>query len=312
MTAFDAPVATRVRRSAARAARTAFPAASSKATARTTQGAFHRRVPRSTDPLARPDLERETRHRSRDFAAPVRLPALLRPPLPREEGLDPAASGRSSRPGAPGHAPLVDFCNRNDPQARPWTYETPPASRAARLAALPISGAGPARGKTSGFSRRRSAVREPRIHGSGAVGERVGFRRWFPLRLPPTALARDESFAPTRSTLEHLLSHRPMAPRLESPRRCSNGPRAASRTPSRKENAFRRTRGAFLRRTSLPGGAFSTACHQPVEWCPRLCNLRAWPRTDGATGVRRLVLVTTSDGLTSAGRGAHSRKNGNP
>jgi len=26
---------------------------------------------------------------------------------------------RSSRPGAPGHAPLVDFCNRNDLQARP-------------------------------------------------------------------------------------------------------------------------------------------------------------------------------------------------
>jgi len=99
MTAFDAPVATRVRRSAARAARTGFTAASSKATARTTQGAFHRPVPRSTDPLARTGLERETRHRSRDFAAPVRLPALLRPPLPREEGLDPAASGTLIAPG---------------------------------------------------------------------------------------------------------------------------------------------------------------------------------------------------------------------
>ena len=151
MTAFDAPVATRVRRSAARAARTAFPAASSKATARTTQGAFHRRVPRSTDPLARPGLERETRHRSRDFAAPVRLPALLRPPLPREEGLDPAASGRSSRPGAHGHAPLVDFCNRNDPQARPSDLRNPTReSGRAAFAALPISGAGPARGRDVG------------------------------------------------------------------------------------------------------------------------------------------------------------------
>jgi hypothetical protein len=31
---------------------------------------------------------------------------------------------RSSRPGAPGHAPLVDFCNRNDLQARPSDLET--------------------------------------------------------------------------------------------------------------------------------------------------------------------------------------------
>jgi hypothetical protein len=60
--------------------------------------------------------------------------------------------------------------------------------------------------------------------------------------------------------------------------------RAASRTPSRKEDAFRCTRGAFLRRTPLRGVPFSTACHQPVEWSPRLFNLRAIPRTDGATG----------------------------
>jgi hypothetical protein len=220
------------------------------------------------------------------------------------------------------------------------TNETPPASRAARLSPRsPSRERVPPGDETSGFSRRRSTVREPRIHGSGAVGERVGFRRWFPLRLPPTALARDESFSPTRSTLGHLLSRRSIAPRLESPRRCSNGPhaiedfvdvpgdpafteplaiarfrvrpmRAASRTPSRKENAFRRTRGAFLRRTALSGGAFSTACHQPVEWCPRLFNLRAWPRTDGATGVRRLVPATAAGGLTPSERAAHSRKNG--
>jgi len=147
VTAFDAPVATRVRRSAARAARTGFTVASSKAMASTTQGAFHRRVPRSTDPLARTGLERETRHRSRDFAAPIRLPALLRPLLPREKGLDPAASGRSSRPGAHGHAPLVDFCNRNDPQARPSDQRNPAhQSGRAAFAALPISRAGPARG----------------------------------------------------------------------------------------------------------------------------------------------------------------------
>jgi hypothetical protein len=53
--AFDALVATRVRRSAARAARTAFPTPSSKGMARATRDAFHRRVPRSTAPAcARP------------------------------------------------------------------------------------------------------------------------------------------------------------------------------------------------------------------------------------------------------------------
>jgi len=42
--------------------------------------------------------------------------------------------------------------------------------------------------------------------------------------------------------------------------------RAASRIPSRKEDAFRRTRGAFHRRTHPFGWLrFSTACRQPVE-----------------------------------------------
>lgn len=40
-----------------------------------------------------------------------------------KEGLDFAASASSSPAGARCHAPLVDFCNRNDPQAR--TCESP-------------------------------------------------------------------------------------------------------------------------------------------------------------------------------------------
>ena len=36
-----------------------------------------------------------------------------------EEGLDPAASASFSLASARRHAPLVDFCNRNEPQARP-------------------------------------------------------------------------------------------------------------------------------------------------------------------------------------------------
>jgi hypothetical protein len=137
--AFDAPVAVRVRRSAARTARTAFPADPSRAAVPTTQGAFHRRVPARPTPLSRGRSRTRARHRSRDFAAPARLPALLRSALPKEAGLDTTASGRSSRPGAPCRAPLVDFCNRNDPQARPTGLRNP-ALRSGRstFAELPI------------------------------------------------------------------------------------------------------------------------------------------------------------------------------
>jgi hypothetical protein len=140
VTTFDTRVATRVRRSAARAARTAFTAASSKATAPTTQGIFHRRVPARPTPLTRNRPRTRTRHRSRDFAAPTRLPTLFRPALPKEEELDPVASVRSSRPGAHGHAPLVDFCNRKDPQARPTDHRNPALeSGRSTFVELPIS-----------------------------------------------------------------------------------------------------------------------------------------------------------------------------
>jgi len=42
-----------------------------------------------------------------------------------EEKLDPAASASSSLASARRHAPLVDFCNRNDPQARPANRRNP-------------------------------------------------------------------------------------------------------------------------------------------------------------------------------------------
>jgi hypothetical protein len=171
VTAFDAPVATRVRRSAARAARTAFTTASSKAEGPTTQDAFHRRVPSSTAPLARGGLGRWTRHRSRGFAAPVRLPTLLRPPLPKEERLDPAASGTlftpgRTRPRAARRLLQSNTIRKHDRR----TYETPPSSRAARL-----SPSSPSRGRVPlgeldvRFRSRRSTDREPRFHGSGAV-----------------------------------------------------------------------------------------------------------------------------------------------
>lgn len=42
-----------------------------------------------------------------------------------EEGLDPAAFASSSLASARRHAPLVDFCNRNEPQARPANRRNP-------------------------------------------------------------------------------------------------------------------------------------------------------------------------------------------
>jgi hypothetical protein len=49
-----------------------------------------------------------------------------------EEGLDPAASVSSSLTGARCHAPLVDFCNRNEPQARPTHRRNPERALAPR------------------------------------------------------------------------------------------------------------------------------------------------------------------------------------
>jgi hypothetical protein len=185
------------------------------------------------------------------------------------------------------------------------TFETPlPNSGHSAFAELPISQAGP----TRGMGRRVNGVVPPRgsrgFTGQGPLVRARSLAR-RPLRLPPATIARDESFAPTRSTLGHLLSRHPIAPRLESPQHVPNGPanqrrfrrfaparplswtrrtntrfhahsmRAASRTSSRKEDAFRCTRGAFLRKTPFREVPFSTACHQPVEWSPRLFNLHA-------------------------------------
>jgi len=158
-----------------------------------------RRLPstnaRSTNPACARRPRTRTRHRSRDFAASVRLPTLFRPTLPEEEGLDRAASERSSRPGAHCHAPLVDFCNRNNPQARPTGLRNP-APRSGRstfiefriLEQVPL-------GEWSGrVSSHRSADQESRIQGSGAAF-RVG------------------GLAPSRSGLFHLdCSRRKLCP----------------------------------------------------------------------------------------------------
>lgn len=90
VTAFDALVATRVRRSAARAARTAFPVTSSKATAPTTP----RRLPSTSVSLDRTACA--VRSRTRD---PPPIPGLCRPGPASDARSPHAPEGGGARPG---------------------------------------------------------------------------------------------------------------------------------------------------------------------------------------------------------------------
>jgi hypothetical protein len=142
-----------------------------------------------------------------------------------------------------------------------------------------------------------SIEREPRIHGSGAVDCiaiddcSAGLLRddrssW---RLRPNPIGSNTSCRATRVDYDRSTVINRRA-RLRSPveRVRQDSPpgtplaqwlprRAASRTPSRKGDAFRRTRGAFRHRTSPCGECpFPTACTQPVEMVgPCLFYLRA-------------------------------------
>jgi hypothetical protein len=105
-----------------------------------------------------------------------------------EGGLDSAASAGSSPAGARCHATLVDFCNRNDPQARPWIDGTP-------IRTLAASGFRSARDLRKGFSCSFRSGRSRVVPGQGPF-----YRRWLapPPLAPRAALARVVSFAPTR------------------------------------------------------------------------------------------------------------------
>jgi len=114
----DTQFAWRPSRSASSAARITSTAGPSRRAISCDSGCLPSTSVRSDSPLARSVLEREPRTGLSGFAARIRLPTLLRSLL-RREGARPSALVRSSRTRAFGHAPLVDFCNRNDPQARP-------------------------------------------------------------------------------------------------------------------------------------------------------------------------------------------------
>lgn len=114
----DTQFAWRPSRSSFSAARIASTADPSRRAISCDSGCLPSASVRSDSPLARGFLGREPRTGLSGFAARIRLPTLLRSLL-RREGARPSALVRSSRTLAFGHAPLVDFCNQNDPQARP-------------------------------------------------------------------------------------------------------------------------------------------------------------------------------------------------
>jgi hypothetical protein len=165
--------------------RTASATPSSKEMGFTARSAFPRRV--SARRLLSPAPRTRTRHRPRVLPPE---PGFRRSFAPRydEEELDPAAFTSSSPASARRHTPLVDFCNRNDPQARPANRRNPPRG----LAPPAFAGSADAwNGSSAPFGATR-----PSCHGSG-----TGWDVRLSPRRPPAplaALARSESLAPTR------------------------------------------------------------------------------------------------------------------
>lgn len=147
------------------------------------QGAFPRRMPARLSLARKPRAQ--TRHRARRFAPACRLPMLFCPSLlDQKEGLDLVATEGSSPTGARRHAPLVDFCNRNDPQARPSNRLNPVAIATAgfrrswlTLGSLPLSG----------------------VRGRGLPGQGLVVLWLSPSPAPFGTIARTEGLAPTRS-----------------------------------------------------------------------------------------------------------------
>jgi len=184
------------------------------------------------------------RHRSRSFAAAIRLPTFLRPVMrSRATELDPFSRSvahrlrRRMRPTS-----FIDFCNRIVPRARP-RFVRAPLHRAygrpsrsffrtslaltlsrramcvtgARVAACLVRRCAFARRRESPFHSnppRRDDSNEskldrsqPRVHGPGAEHGPLE-----DLPAPPAAIARRGSFTPTRSTRAPPVAHSMPAP----------------------------------------------------------------------------------------------------
>jgi hypothetical protein len=190
-----------------------FPAASSKAavpngprrlpspSARSAPRPFRNAGPRSPPPLSeRWTSNHEPATGARALPPVTRLPTLLHRPAPKRGTARPRPlPGALHARALLGHAPLVDFCNRNDLQARPSDLETRPAWRPLDFRRAPLLRAGP---RLDGAIRRLpdddSTDAEPRIHGSGAVWFRDAIH-WMVSPASSAAMARCGGFTPTRS-----------------------------------------------------------------------------------------------------------------
>jgi hypothetical protein len=264
--------------------RTASAAPSSKRAVFPARSAFYRRIAHSV-PAFTVHLER----------GPATDPRVLPPAVGfrrsfalryDEEGLDPAAFASSSPASARCHAPLVDFCNRNDPQARPGPTE--PARDFAPAACAPSV-------DTEGGSPSPFGAAKPSAHGSGAGYRFAGFRLSNPStsrracarrELRPNPIGSDTSCRGPAiwpaGVAGSMLSNPPGDHRVRDVRprdalslRLEQGrlPR-----PSAKKDAFRCTRGAFLCRNSPQGRALvSPSCPQPVDSGPGASSIPADP-----------------------------------
>lgn len=285
------------------AARTAFPQSPAKGSA-----SVRSEAPSLDEcPLDAPPPFRETTNLERE---PATGPGALPPFNPASDALSPPRSGEEvARPRPLPRAlharallatrrsstsAIETICKHDLRTSKPgYAYRPLDFRRAPHLAKPVLIPTGP----SPLLHVDDSIEREPRIHGSGAVDCiaiddcSAGLLRddrssW---RLRPNPIGSNTSCRATRVDYDRSTVINRRA-RLRSPAervRQDSPPgtplaqwlprRAASRTPSRKGDAFRRTRGAFRHRTSPCGECpFPTACTQPVEMVgPCLFYLRA-------------------------------------
>jgi serine/arginine repetitive matrix protein 1 len=314
----DAPVTTHARPKPHRAPpRPASPPPRQRQRFRSAQGAFPRRVP------ARPPRF----HAVTSNADPPPIPGLRRPgpasgapspPAPEGGGLDPAASGAFFTPGRTWPRAARRLLQPKRSASTTAGLRNPAPNRAARLSPSSPFRAGP-RATMLGVPRKRAPLtaREPRIHASGALSRSgTAFRRCCP-GLSPRDCSRGELHpdpigsrtplvAPPGCNAVGVSALRPeranepstlissTRPRRPLARGCRGGPPPASLREKKMRSAAPEV--PSIEGSPLSGGGlFHSLSPTCGVGAPRLFNLRAPRRTDGATVVRRLGLSPRAD-----------------
>jgi len=177
---------------------------------------------------------------------------------------------------AEGRAPLVDFCNRNDPRAQLRNRPNPAHHARGRPLAQLSSFHAPRYMKRSAGGR-ASRHSQPRFHGPEAceglrrreASPRRDRSRW---RLHPNPIDPDTSCRQHRGDAGRSNLHRRNAPNgascyalADEPRLRRTRPQGRLTRPPAKEATIRRTRGAFHQRTT-PRGAGSFPQTVPSLW----------------------------------------------